>query len=62
MPTPSLIRHPRLIRYVLRFPRIFALGWSEAKSSNGCTYDNDPGSPRSMAYDVGRDLRLLGRG
>ena len=61
MPVPSIIKHPSLIRYVLRYPRVFALGWREAHTSNGATYDDDPWSPRSQAYDAGRDLRLLGR-
>lgn len=57
----AIIRHPRLIGRAIRYPRIFALGWREALTSNGMTYDNDPSSPRSEAYDVGRDLRKLGR-
>lgn len=58
---PSVFRHPRLIARAIRHPRIFALGFSEATSSNGRTYDDDPSSPRSEAYDTGRDLRRWGR-
>ena len=58
---PSIFKHPRLILRALRYPRIFALGWSEAYSSDGMTYDGDPYSPRSEAYDTGRDLRRWGR-
>jgi len=58
---PSIVRHPTLLRDVLRHPRVFALGWKEARSTNGLTYDGDPTSPRSTAYDCGRDLRLMGR-
>jgi hypothetical protein len=61
MTLPSVIRHPRLLRYVLRHPRVFALGWTEANSSNGQTFDGDPESARSSAYDTGRDLRRFGR-
>jgi hypothetical protein len=58
---PSLIHHPRLILRVLRFPRIALLGWREANSSDGRTYDDDPWSARSEAYDTGRDLRRWGK-
>ena len=60
MNLPSIIRHPFLVRHVLRFWAIFRLGWQEAHG-DGRTYDNDPWSPRSMAYDAGRDLRRFGR-
>lgn len=58
---PSIFRHPRLILRVLRYPRIFALGFREASSSDGRTYDDDPWSPRSEAYDTGRDLHRWGK-
>ena len=57
---PSIIRHPRLIMRAIRYPRLFALGWNEA-NRDGRTYDDDPWSARSEAYDTGRDLRRWGR-
>jgi hypothetical protein len=60
MTVPSILRRPWLARYALRHPRIFALGFSEARTSSGLTFDNDPWSARSTAYDLGRDLRLWG--
>ncbi len=41
----------------------YALGFKEADSDMGMTYDNDPGSPRSVAYDKGREagMKALGR-
>ena len=60
MTTPSIFRHPRLILRALRYRREFALGWREAYG-DGRTYDDDPWSPRSEAYDTGRDLRRWGR-
>lgn len=59
---PSILRHPRLILRALRHPRIFVLGFSEGRGDLGMTYDDDPSSPRSEAYDAGRDLRRWGRG
>lgn len=58
---PSVIRHPRLLGPALAHPALVAQGWREAHSSSGVTFDDDPDSPRSVAYDVGRDLRLRGR-
>lgn len=42
--------------------RCFLLGVVEARSSFGMTFDDDPWSPRSRAYDRGRALgaRLSG--
>jgi hypothetical protein len=60
MTAPSIIRHPRLILRAIRHPRTFALGWAEAYG-DGRTYNNDPWSPLSEAYDTGRDLRRMGR-
>lgn len=34
----------------------FILGAREANGSVGMTYDDDPESPRSRAYDRGRNL------
>lgn len=56
---PSIFKHPRLIVNALRHRAIFRLGWTEAYG-DGRTYDNYPGSPRSEAYDTGRDLRRWG--
>jgi hypothetical protein len=35
----------------------FALGFLEGRNGGGITYDNDPESPRSQAYDWGRNAR-----
>ena len=45
-----------LARNVARHPRIAALGAREYTDSTGRTYDGDPDSPRSRAYDSGREL------
>lgn len=45
-----------LLGNVARYPMIGLLGVKEFKSSVGMTYDNDPTSPRSGAYDSGREL------
>lgn len=60
MRIPSIIRHPSLLLLALRHRAEFKLGWREAYTSNGMTYDDDPWSNRSLAYDAGRDLRLRG--
>lgn len=39
------------------YPFEFKLGYEEGLESMGVTYDDDPGSPRSVAYDLGRSLR-----
>jgi hypothetical protein len=57
---PSIFRHPRLILLALRHWRISLIGWHEAHGE-GRTYDDDPQSARSEAYDTGRDLRRWGR-
>ena len=44
----------------LRHLRLALLGWREAFDSNGQTFDRDPYSPRSRAYDFGRRLRRRG--
>jgi hypothetical protein len=53
-----------MIRYLARWlpalllhPRVALLGYREGLDSMGMTYDDDPESPRSTAYDVGRTLR-----
>lgn len=40
----------------------FILGVREAGLSTGITYDDDPESPRSRAYDRGRNLGDLCKG
>lgn len=43
--------------------KAFLLGLYECRDDIGMTYDDDPHSPLSRAYDAGRvmGLRLLGR-
>jgi hypothetical protein len=57
---PSIFRHPKLLFVALRNWSIFRLGWQEAYG-DGRTYDDDPSSNRSLAYDTGRDLRRWGK-
>lgn len=45
----------RFVLARIMHPRIYRLGISEAHSSLGMTYDDDPESPRSVAYDLGRN-------
>lgn len=61
MRLPSIIRHPWLILPALRHWREFLLGFREGAGDMGMTYDDDPESPRSLAYDAGRDVRRMGR-
>ena len=42
------------------YPRIFALGFAEGEGSFGMTYNNNPNSLRSTAYDLGRDAKRKG--
>ena len=42
---------------MLRLLYVFVLGFREAGDTFGMTYDDDPESPRSRAYDRGRSLR-----
>ena len=46
----------RMDMMFFRLLKPFALGVSEAGLSTGITYDDDPESPRSRAYDRGRNL------
>lgn len=39
--------------------KAFVLGFREGDGDVGMTYDNDPESPRSRAYDRGRTLRRV---
>jgi hypothetical protein len=48
-------------RLIAAHPAEFALGYAEGDGDVGMTYDDDPGSDRSLAYDLGRSLRQ-GRG
>ena len=42
----------------------FWLGFRESRGDAGMTYDSDPGSARSRAYDAGRAIgrRTIARG
>ena len=55
------MKHVRFIINALRHWQEFKLGWREAYSSSGVTYDDDPWSDRSLAYDYGRNIRTRGR-
>lgn len=46
----------KCIGRAVRHPRIALLGAREFRSGMGMTYDDDPTSPRSAAYDSGREL------
>lgn len=50
----------RLIIRSLCHPLVFTLGFREGWSDMGMTYDDDAYSPRSEAYDFGRNLRRRG--
>jgi len=39
------------------YPSIFDLGYLEGDGCFGMTYDNNPNSLRSIAYDLGRDVK-----
>lgn len=41
---------------ILGLVKAFILGFREAGSDLGMTYDDDPESSRSVAYDHGRNL------
>lgn len=56
--------HAELLEQATRFRQLisaheaeFALGYAEGDGDVGMTYDDDPGSDRSVAYDLGRSLR-----
>ena len=42
---------------IIRYPEEFGRGFAEGLLSVGTTYDDDPESDRSVAYDLGRNLR-----
>lgn len=58
----KVIRYVMLHLNALRYPRIFALGWRESAGDCGMTYDDNPDSPRSSAYDLGRNDRRMAWG
>lgn len=55
----SLLVLARNLRPVAAHPRIAATGFAEGTGDLGLTFDDDPYSPRSVSYDVGRTLRRL---
>ena len=54
----SVFNTPEMAEYyhnvIKDHPEEFKLGITEAYLSTGVTYDGDPESPRSIAYDLGR--------
>ena len=42
---------------IIRYPEEFGRGFAEGLLSTGVTYDDNPESDRSLAYDIGRTLR-----
>lgn len=48
------------LRAAARHPRVALLGAREFRWSSGVTYDGDPTSPRSEAYDSGCELAHIG--
>lgn len=49
------------VRAICTHPRVFTLGFVEGRGDMGMTYDDDAYSPRSVAYDLGRNLRRVGK-
>jgi hypothetical protein len=51
--------HPadKLLRALIRHPEEFRLGFDEGDGDVGMTYDDDPSSERSAAYDMGRSYK-----
>lgn len=47
----------RFLPLAVRHLPITVAGFQEATCSNGVTFDDDPYSDRSVAYDVGRTIR-----
>jgi len=45
-----------ILRLIFEYPHNFALGVEEAGASFGQTFDDDPESDASLAYDLGRTL------
>lgn len=43
-------------RVIAAHPEEFMLGYEESEDAFGMTYDDDPMSDRSMAYDFGRSV------
>lgn len=46
-----------VLRVIIAHPAEFSLGYEEGLGAFGMTYDDDPFSDRSVAYDHGRSLR-----
>jgi|LakMenEpi03Aug12_release.lakeMendotaPanAssembly.Ray.scaffolds.fasta_scaffold15635_4 hypothetical protein len=44
-------------KLIIAYPNEFKLGFTEGMNPFGITYDNNPESDRSQAYDLGRSLR-----
>lgn len=55
-----LLDPPNRALDILRHPDAFVLGLAESAGDVGVTYDDDPESPRSVAYDLGRGLGKAG--
>ncbi len=47
--------------YALRHLKITLVGFREGRGDLGLTFDDDPSAPRSVAYDVGRNIRRRGK-
>lgn len=45
---------------IFNHPAEFVLGVAESGGNVGMTYDSDPTSGKSLAYDVGRDVGTWG--
>lgn len=56
-PLLVLLRH---LGDVIAHPATAIQGFAEGPGDLGVTYDDDAYSPRSVAYDVGRNLRRWG--
>lgn len=54
-----LPRARKVHKIIARHPNEFMLGFVEGLGACGTTYDDDPYSPRSQAYDLGRTLGEL---
>ena len=50
------IRARLILQLIVAHPEEFVLGYQETDSGFGMTYDDDPESPRSQAYDIGLTL------
>lgn len=50
------MRAIRLLKNAARHPDLAIKGAREFRDGSGMTYDDDPTSPRSEAYDSGREI------